>query len=116
MYIKEAHPEDEWQVSVNESDDICYAQPRNIEERLTIATDFVQHFDYALPLVVDTMKDEAMKAYAGWPERLYIIDGEGRVAYKGGMGPMSFEPDEVEDWLRERFGSGGQSEGHSERR
>jgi len=46
------------------------------------------------------MEDEAMDAYAGWPERLFIIVPDGTLAYEGGQGPMDFDPDEVEDWLR----------------
>jgi len=41
-----------------------------------------------------------MDAYAGWPERLFIIAPDGTLAYEGGQGPMDFDPDEVEDWLR----------------
>ena len=41
-------------------------------------------------------------AFAAHPERLYILEG-GQVAYQGGPGPMDYHPDEVEDWLRQRF-------------
>ncbi len=49
------------------------------------------------------MDDAAMDHYAGWPERLFIIDDDGTIAYEGGQGPMDFDPDEVEDWLRLRY-------------
>ena len=104
MYIKEAHPEDEWQMSSNVEDDVCYPQPRTLEERLRIASDFVQRFDYRLPLVVDTMQNDAERAYSGWPERLYVIDETGHIAYKGGLGPFGFEPDEVAAWLESAGG------------
>ena len=103
IYIKEAHPEDEWQMSANETEGICYAQPKNLEQRLAIAADFRQRFDYDLPLVVDTMENLANETYSAWPERLYIIDEDGEIAYKGRMGPIGFEPEEVENWLRRRF-------------
>lgn len=38
-------------------------------------------------------------AYAGWPDRLYVIDREGRVAYKSGPGPFGFKPAAVETTL-----------------
>lgn len=91
-------------MSGNRSDDVRYTQPRDIEERLAIARDFAEHFDHELPLVVDTLENEAMEAYAAWPERLYVIDESGTIAYKGGMGPMFYDPGEVEDWLEDRFG------------
>jgi len=49
-------------------------------------------FNYALPLAVDTMGDEAEKIYAAWPERLYIIDAKGVVAYKGEPGRTVITP------------------------
>jgi hypothetical protein len=30
------------------------------------------------------------------PDRLYLLDRGGRVAYKGGRGPMGFKPGELE--------------------
>jgi hypothetical protein len=103
IYIKEAHPIDEWRMDSNDTEDICYLQPKSTPDRVAIATDFVQRFKYDIPLLVDPIEDPANKVYAGWPERLYIIDEQGRVAYKGGMGPFEFHPEEVEAWLARRF-------------
>ncbi len=41
-----------------------------------------------------------MACYAAWPERLYVVGTDGRIIYKGGMGPFYFDPDEVEEILR----------------
>jgi hypothetical protein len=100
VYIKEAHPTDEWQVPANETDSVCYSQPKTLEERRLIANDFVERFHYALPLVVDTMENQAEDTYAAWPERLYVIGAEGKILYKGAMGPQGFAPDEVDSVLR----------------
>ena len=104
MYIKEAHPEDEWQMDQNEDEGVCYAQPRSLEQRVAIAGDFVQRFDYRMTLLVDPIDNPAEEAYAAWPERLYVIDEAGKIAYKGGTGPMNFDPEELETWLAQRFG------------
>jgi len=109
VYIKEAHPEDEWQMDANEDQGVCYRQPRTLDERVAIARDFVQRFDYGLPLLVDSMENVAEEAFAAWPERLYVIE-DGRIAYKGGVGPRDFNPDELEKWLEQRFGG---KRGHS---
>jgi Iodothyronine deiodinase len=50
------------------------------------------------------MKNAANDAYAAWPERLYVIDENGRIAYRGGMGPFNYKPAEVRAWLAERYG------------
>ena len=99
IYIKEAHPEDEWQMTVNEKQGICYAQPQTLADRVMIANDFIERFRYAMPLVVDPMENPAGDAFAAWPERLYVIGVDGRIAYKGRKGPFGFDPDELELWL-----------------
>ena len=103
VYIREAHPIDGWQKDSNEKEGVCYRQPKTLSERVAIANDFVKRFNYALPLAVDTMGDKAEKIYAGWPERLYIIDAKGVIAYKGEPGPRGYHPEEVEAWLAARF-------------
>jgi hypothetical protein len=109
LYIKEAHPTDEWQMPSNEKDQVCYTQPRTTEQRIAIANDFTQRFQYKIPLLVDPIEDEVNRVYAGWPERLYVVEA-GVIRYKGGQGPFEFHPEEVEDWLAKRFpdvGAGG---------
>lgn len=69
---------------------------------MAIANDFVKRFDYALPLAVDGMDNQAEELYAGWPERFYIVDVDGRIAFKGQPGPFGYRPEEVEAWLAER--------------
>ena len=103
VYIKEAHPTDEWQMPANEKDSVCYPQPSSTAARLRIANDFVERFHYGLELVVDPFENPANAEYAGWPERLYVIDEHGRVAYKGEPGPFGYHPEEVEAWLAARF-------------
>jgi len=102
IYIREAHPDDEWQMDVNIKDDVCYTQPKTFEQRLAIANDFAKRFNFPMPLAVDTMEEAANKAYAAWPERLYIITPDGTVAYKGGIGPFNYKPEEVRAWLEAR--------------
>ena len=104
VYVREAHPTDEWQMKSNVKDDVCYAQPHTLEQRLAIANDFTKRFKYPLPFGVDDMKNAANDAYAAWPERLYIIDENGKIAYRGGMGPFNYNRAEVRAWLATRYG------------
>jgi hypothetical protein len=57
-----------------------------------------------VPFGVDDMTNAANDAYAAWPERLYIIDENGKIAYRGGNGPFKYYPSEVRDWLAARYG------------
>ena len=51
------------------------------------------------PAVVDDADESVERAYTGWPDRLYVIDRDGRVAHKGGPGPYGFKPEQVEATL-----------------
>ena len=103
LYIKEAHPLDEWQMDSNVKEGVCYPQPTNQADRVKIANDFVKRFHYSIPLVVDPIENPANEAYAGWPERLYVVDEGGAIVYKGKPGPFGYHPEEVEAWLAKRF-------------
>jgi hypothetical protein len=104
VYVREAHPTDEWQMKSNVKEDVCYAQPKTLEQRVAIAQDFVQRQKYPLPFGIDDMNNAADLAYSAWPERLYVIDEHGHIAYAGGMGPFNYDPEEVRAWLTKRFG------------
>lgn len=100
VYIREAHPLDEWQMDSNEKENVCYRQPKTLKDRVAIANDFVKRFRYPLPLAIDEIDDRVEKQYAGWPERFYIVDPDGVIVYKGEPGPFGFHPEEVEAWLK----------------
>lgn len=52
-----------------------------------------------MPLLVDTMNDPVGHLYSGMPDRLYVIDRQGRIAYKSGRGPFGFKTGEMEQSL-----------------
>jgi len=105
VYVREAHPTDEWQMKSNVKDDVCYAQPKTLEQRVAIAKDFTTRFKFPLPFGVDDMSNAADNVYAAWPERLYVIDETGHVVYRGGMGPFNYKPVEVREWLAAKYGA-----------
>ena len=55
VYVREAHPTDEWQMKSNVKEDVCYAQPKTLEQRIAIANDFVQRLNYPVPFGIDDM-------------------------------------------------------------
>ncbi len=79
--------------------DVCYAQPKNLEQRVIIANDFIKRYKYPVPFGIDDMSNQAEGAYSAWPERLYVIDENGKISYKGGNGPFKYDPKEVRAWL-----------------
>ena len=89
----------------NVKEDVCYAQPKTMAQRVAIARDFTKRFNFPLPFGIDHMSNAADNAYAAWPERLYVIDESGHIAYRGGMGPFDYKAAEVRDWLAARYGA-----------
>jgi hypothetical protein len=96
IYTREAHPEDGWQLGINHSQDVVYDQPTTVEGRAAIAHDCVQQCGLQMTVALDDIDDSIDKKYAGWPERLYIIDANGTVRHRSVPGP--FQMDAIEAW------------------
>jgi type I thyroxine 5'-deiodinase len=95
VYITEAHPSDVWQMQSNIKDQVVFASPKNEDERAYIAGACVRKLGINFPSVLDEFGNSTERAYTGWPDRIYLIDGLGRVAYKSKPGPFGFLPDEL---------------------
>ena len=95
VYILEAHPSDVWQMESNIRDKVVLASPRNEDERANVAGACVRKLGIKFPAVLDEFGNTAEQAYTGWPDRIYLIDAHGRIAYKSRPGPFGFKPDEL---------------------
>jgi iodothyronine deiodinase-like protein len=100
VYIMEAHPIDAWTDDDNEKAKIVVASAKSEAERCATAETCVTKLSMQIPPVIDDLNNSTEIAYTGWPDRLYVIDAEGRVAYKSKPGPYGFKPDEVETALK----------------
>jgi hypothetical protein len=100
VYIREAHPEDGWVLEENREDGIALRDPVSAAERAEVAATCAVRLTSSIPMVVDGPDDRVGRAYGGWPDRLYLIGADGRIAYQGGEGPYGFLPDELEDAIR----------------
>lgn len=105
VYIKEAHPDDEWQMDSNLDSKVVFEQPKTFETRLELARTFVDSMKVETDTYVDDIRNTALACYAAWPERIYVIDTDGRILYKGGVGPFYFEPDDLREYLSEMSAS-----------
>lgn len=93
VYVKEAHPDDGWQVQKNKQDGVVFNDPKEYEERKRIARLCEVGLSLKIPIAVDKMDDAVQKAYAGWPDRLYVIGKDGNVYFQGDPGPAGFKPE-----------------------
>lgn len=100
VYVQEAHPIDGWQLEVNRKDDVLMASTHTLDERCEAAQACVLDLGIELPALVDEVDDRVERAYTAWPDRLYVIDRDGRVAYKSDAGPFGFEPAAVDTALK----------------
>lgn len=91
IYIREAHPTDGW----NMGSEFKISDPKTFQERRKVAGMCEAGLQYGIRTYVDEMDDAVMSAYAAWPERLYLVDQNGRIAYAGGIGPFGFAPMEL---------------------
>ncbi len=105
VYITEAHPSDVWQMQSNVKDSVVFASPKNEEERAYIAGACVRKLGIKLPAVLDEFGNSTEAAYTGWPDRLYLIDAQGRLAYKSKPGPFGFHPGDLRAALVKTLGA-----------
>jgi type I thyroxine 5'-deiodinase len=83
----------------NVKDKVVFASPKNIEERASVANSCVRKLGIKFPAVIDGFENTTEKAYTGWPDRLYLIDRDGKIVYKSKPGPFGFHPDELKKAL-----------------
>jgi type I thyroxine 5'-deiodinase len=79
----------------NVKDQVVFASPRSQDERANLAGTCVRKLGIDIPAVLDEFGNSTESAYTGWPDRMYVIDPTGRVAYKSKPGPFGFKSDEL---------------------
>ena len=89
LYIREAHPTDGWALPKNT---FVIPDPKSIEERQKVARVFASQLKVTIPILVDTIDDQVEKSYSSWPDRIYVIDTDGKIALKAAPGPGGFRP------------------------
>ena len=104
VYILEAHPSDVWQMESNLRDKVVFASPKDEEERGFVAGACVRKLGIKFPAVLDQFSNATERAYTGWPDRMYLIDSQGKVAYKSKPGPFGFKPDQLRAALERLLG------------
>lgn len=90
VYIKEAHPEDGWVLDRNRRAGVRIADPASAEERVAVAETCALRLRIPMPVLIDGMDNAVASAYGAWPDRLYLIGRDGRVAFRGEPGPFGF--------------------------
>jgi hypothetical protein len=100
VYVKEAHPADGWVVAENVDAGISLLDPTTPGERAACAV----RIETKIPTAIDALDNAVASAYGGWPDRLYLVGADGRIAYQGDDGPFGFHADELGDALARSCG------------
>ena len=106
VYIEEAHPSDIWQMSSNVREGVVFRNPRSDGERFQVAESCVRTLGIHFPALIDGIDNTVERLYTGWPDRLYLIDRDGRIVLKTAPGPFGFQPSELEAAVRKMGGGG----------
>jgi hypothetical protein len=105
VYIKEAHPEDGWVLRSNREADISVSDPTSVDERTEVAQTCSMRLQIRMPVLIDGIDNRVASAYGGWPDRMYLISRDGRIAYQGAEGPFGFKPAELERAIESELAS-----------
>lgn len=104
VYIKEAHPEEGWVLGRNRRADVRVNDPATDARRAEVAETCAARLRIHMPVLVDGVDNAVASAYGGWPDRLYLIGRDGRIAFQGPPGPFGFKPPELDAAIRAELG------------
>ncbi len=90
VYIREAHPTDGWRMGLNDRAGIEIRDPRTYGERVKVAAQACSALKLTLPALVDGMDNVVNRQYAAWPDRVYVVNVDGRIVVKAAPGPRGF--------------------------
>ena len=69
--------------------------PVTTDERQIIANNCVSKLNLPMRAVLDRIDDKTGVAYSAWPDRLFLVGQDGKIAYAGGRGPFEYRPPEL---------------------
>ena len=81
----------------NLKDKVVFASPTTEDERAAVPGTCVRKLGIEIPAVLDEFCNSTEKAYTGWPDRIYLIDASGHIAYKSEPGPFGFKSAELKN-------------------
>ena len=111
VYINEAHASD-GRRPVGYAKELGITEHDDYSERCTTAQMLIDDKSLTLPCVIDGMDNKVNKSYHAWPDRVFLIRKDGRLAVAADRGPWGFKPalDATSDWLASYKESGNEPE------
>ncbi len=102
VYISEAHAEDDT-FPVPYAKEMGIKEHKTFGERCNVASRLVKDKKLTIPCLIDGIDNVVDKQYHGWPDRVFLVRKDGRLAVAGKRGPWGFRPaiDAVKEWLEQ---------------
>lgn len=100
VYIREAHPDDGWQVPNNLIENIVFDEPTTADARAEAASTCMLNLGIRLPTLLDSIDNDVEEKYVGLPMRQFLIDADGMVVYAGDKGPFGWDDEAFERDLK----------------
>jgi type I thyroxine 5'-deiodinase len=101
VYIREAHPDSILYTKVDGAEVLKkIGQTAGGDDRKENAKLCAATLKLSMPTLIDGEDNRVNRSYGAWPDRLYVIGIDGKVAYQGAPGPKGFRPGEVVEWLK----------------
>ncbi len=102
VYINEAHAADsDW--SVPYAAELGINDHTTYGERCEVASKLLDDKNLTIPTVIDAMDNKVNKAYSAWPDRIFVVAKDGRLAIAADRGPRGYVPalKKTAAWLKE---------------
>jgi hypothetical protein len=90
VYISEAHAKNDI-VPTYSAFKYDIREPESAVERAEVADKLVRNKGLTMPCLVDQMGNEVAKSYHAWPDRVYLIDENGRIGVRSPRGPAGIK-------------------------
>jgi type I thyroxine 5'-deiodinase len=102
VYIQESHPGMILSVPTKSGGKELRVIPliTSETESLDNLRKLVQLGELTVPAGIESPANSVNRDYAAYPNRIYVVDVNGRVVFKGAPGPTGFKVPELADWLR----------------
>jgi hypothetical protein len=95
VYIRDTHPVLGFRAPTNDRKGMTPDQePKTVADREKWACEDRKKMTCTIPVVMDTMDDETMRAYDAFPQRVYVLDRNGKVVYSS-SGLVGFDLESV---------------------
>ena len=102
VYIREAHAAGSGR-EVDYAVELDITQAKTYDQRCTTADMLLNAKSLTIPFVVDGIQNQVDAAYSAFPDRVFLVRQDGRLAVAAARGPRGFAPalSKANAWLEE---------------